>query len=234
MAADAEAGLGQPQAEELARFQRRIIAVGAGLLVTIVVACAALVALIDTARTDDMQKLALLGTLAGLVGGATASLVELYGSVGSGFLLSDGTPVLRGREARWHSDELRRYEERCRWREKQGVDSDEPPPQPSAIGLLSSSDIPVIVVNPLIGGVLGLITFAGVVGGFLVASSASASYSCAALVFIAFLGGFFSAKFLRRLGAAADALFGTEQPQPPKQPQRPDEPERQPPGSAQR
>lgn len=69
-----------------------------------------------------------------------------------------------------------------------------------------------LAVLPLVGAVLGVVVFAGVVGGFLVATSANASYSPAALVFLAFLGGFFSGRFLRRLSAAADVLFAAEAP----------------------
>jgi hypothetical protein len=50
-----------------------------------------------------------------------------------------------------------------------------------------------------------------VVGGFLVASTETGTYSPAALTFIAFLGGFFSNKFFERLAAASDALFGTKE-----------------------
>ncbi len=76
-------------------------------------------------------------------------------------------------------------------------------------------DIPWLVLHPLLGAALGLIAFAGLVGGFLVASGQNAptSYSPAGLIFVAVLAGMFSPNFVASLARAADAIFGKTQPQ---------------------
>src|SRR5439155_18482726 len=59
-------------------------------------------------------------------------------------------------------------------------------------------DIPWLILHPLLGAALGLIAFAGLIGGFLVASGTKApsSYSPAGLLFIAVLAGLFSPNFI--------------------------------------
>lgn len=70
-------------------------------------------------------------------------------------------------------------------------------------------DLPLLILLPLLGAALGLVAFAGFVGGFLVASgSSSPSYSPAGLLFIAALAGMFAPNFIAALSRAADALFG--------------------------
>jgi hypothetical protein len=75
-------------------------------------------------------------------------------------------------------------------------------------------DIPWLILYPLLGAALGLIAFAGLISGFLVASGAkSATYSPAGLLFVAVLAGMFSPNFISALARAADAIFGkTDQP----------------------
>jgi hypothetical protein len=203
------------EATEVARLRRLAMALASAQVALIAASIAGLVFLIDEPRTDDMRKLAVIAALAGLIGGCTAGLVVITGSVGQGFVLSDGTSVLWGRQAAFHADEVRNWERRQAAREGRGEGqrdaAEEPRPQPRALGGWSVSDIPQMIVVPLIGAVLGVVVFAGVVGGFLVASAGTGTYSPAALIFIAFLGGFFSNKFFERLSAASDALFGTEE-----------------------
>ena len=76
-------------------------------------------------------------------------------------------------------------------------------------------DIPWLILHPLLGAALGLIAFAGLIGGFLVASGTKApsSYSPAGLLFIAVLAGLFSPNFIAGLARAADAIFGKTQPE---------------------
>jgi hypothetical protein len=70
-------------------------------------------------------------------------------------------------------------------------------------------DVPLLVMLPLLGAALGLIAFAGLVGGFIVASGTkSPTYSPAGLLFIAVLAGMFSPNFIASLARAADAIFG--------------------------
>lgn len=83
-------------------------------------------------------------------------------------------------------------------------------------------DLPLLILLPLLGAALGLVAFAGFVGGFLVASgSRSPSYSPAGLLFIAALAGMFAPNFIAALSRAADALFGktSEAPGPVSPPQ---------------
>jgi hypothetical protein len=203
------------QAAEVARLRRTAVALAAAQTALTAASIAGLVILVDEPRTDDMRKLAVIAALAGLAGGSTRSLVEVATSVGQGLVLSDGTSILRGREAAWHAERVRDWERRQAWHERpvegESAAPEEPRPQPRALGGFSPSDIPELIVSPLIGAVLGVVVFAGVVGGFLVASADTGTYSPAALIFIAFLGGFFSNKFFERLSAASDALFGTQE-----------------------
>jgi hypothetical protein len=71
-------------------------------------------------------------------------------------------------------------------------------------------DLPLLVLLPLLGAALGLVAFAGLIGGFLVASgSRSPSYSPTGLLFVAALAGMFAPNFIAALSRAADAIFGT-------------------------
>jgi hypothetical protein len=70
-------------------------------------------------------------------------------------------------------------------------------------------DLPLLLLLPLLGAALGLVAFAGLVGGFLVASgSSSPTYSPAGLLFVAALAGMFAPNFIASLARAADAIFG--------------------------
>ena len=82
-------------------------------------------------------------------------------------------------------------------------------------------DLPLLILLPLLGAALGLVAFAGFVGGFLVASgSSSPSYSPTGLLFIAALAGMFAPNFIAALSRAADAIFGktSEAPPPARRP----------------
>jgi hypothetical protein len=191
---------------EAATLRKRLRLLAAGFTVVIAAAVAAMVVLGDTARTDDLRRLAALAVLAGLAGGATVSLLTLT-SLGDGIELSDGTSLLRGRAAASYARELRAWEQHRSDAEARGY---APLPRPEPSGGFSVSEIPEVLVSPLLGAVLGFVAFAGIVGGFLVAStSPGTTYSPAAVTFISFLSGMFAQKFLRRLSGAADALFGT-------------------------
>jgi len=84
-------------------------------------------------------------------------------------------------------------------------------------------DLPLLILLPLLGAALGLVAFAGFVGGFLVASgSSSPSYSPTGLLFIAALAGMFAPNFIAALSRAADAIFGkTSEPPAPAQARMP-------------
>jgi hypothetical protein len=74
---------------------------------------------------------------------------------------------------------------------------------------LGPFDLPNLILAPFLGAALGLVSFAGLVSGFLVASgSGSAEYSPTGLLFIAGLAGLFAPNFIGSLARAADAIFG--------------------------
>jgi hypothetical protein len=90
-----------------------------------------------------------------------------------------------------------------------------------AFGLL---DLPLLILLPLLGAALGLVAFAGLVGGFLIASgSDNPSYSPAGLIFVAALAGMFAPNFIASLARAADAIFGKTQQPPGTAAERPKE-----------
>jgi hypothetical protein len=73
-------------------------------------------------------------------------------------------------------------------------------------------DLPLLILLPLLGAALGLVSFAGLVGGFLVASgSENPTYSPAGLAFVGALAGMFAPNFIASLARAADAIFGKTQ-----------------------
>jgi|RhiMethySRZTD1v2_1073278.scaffolds.fasta_scaffold35403_5 hypothetical protein len=83
-------------------------------------------------------------------------------------------------------------------------------------------DLPLLILLPMLGAALGLVAFAGFVGGFLVASgSSSPTYSPPGLLFIAALAGMFAPNFIAALSRAADAIFGktSEPPAPARRPE---------------
>jgi hypothetical protein len=202
------------QRAEIASLRRSARTLAAALVAIAALATVGVILLVDEPRTDDMRKLAITAALAGLIGGSMGSLIQLSNEVADGFVLADGTIVLRGKAAARYTRELKHWEQRhAPGNEEASITtrtSGSDKPEPLLLGL-SASTVPGLMVYPLIGAVFGVVVFAGVVGGFLVASAETGSYSAAALTFIAFLGGFFSNKFFERLSAASDALFGTKE-----------------------
>jgi hypothetical protein len=86
--------------------------------------------------------------------------------------------------------------------------------------LFSIYAIPFLVALPVVGAALGLASFAGIAGGFLVATGErSPDFSPAGLLFVAVLAGLFANSFLRALARGADAIFGTNTPQQRRGPQ---------------
>ena len=89
------------------------------------------------------------------------------------------------------------YDELRRWK-----------PTPAGTDGFGVQDVPLLVMLPLLGAALGLIAFAGLVGGFIVASGTKApTYSPAGLLFIAVLAGMFSPNFIASLARAADGIL---------------------------
>jgi hypothetical protein len=238
---------------ELRRLQRLaglnvgfVIVVAGGAIVGILV-------LFTGSTSSSLRDLALISILGGVLGGAGRNLVELLDRLVLGWEFEDGS-VLDRRDARERrrlaelvaldermlrarpplpekhplDEEARRYnrereeiEGRLRRRQEQAMPS-EHVWQDAYFGIYF---LPFSLLFPLMGAILGFSLFAGVTGGLLLASGTGhPSYSSTGLLFLAFLAGFFSETFLRRLASAADALFGVQGSNRPGSGNRPDQP----------
>ena len=195
--------------------------------------------LLDRPRSDDLQAVATLALAGGALGAAVRGMYETIESAMMGWELADGTLIARNRLREERAKEAWAAEHGERLAQAQAAalaaaqgDSDRPAGRsqsPEArlkelederdwfvrdaawssyyFGLHTIADV---IVRPIVGAALGLAAFAGVVGGFLVATGAQAAdYSPAGLLFIAFLAGLFAESFIKALSRAADALFGT-------------------------
>src|SRR5437762_2961759 len=137
--------------QQLAVLRRRAIATGGGLIVIILGAGATCLLLIETSRSADLRRLAVVSVAAGALGASLGALSDVLTQLRMSFdERPQGTPG--------QTLETQRALEQ--------VNRDE----------LRAS--PLLLMSPLIGGTLGLVLFAGVVGGFLVANpSSSGGYS---------------------------------------------------------
>jgi len=201
----------------LRRLRHHAFLLLAGLLASLLAGVAAVVVLVDAPSTSDLQKLGLIAAVAGLAGGSARGVVEVAGLVRQGFR-ADGELVIYDSLSRdLHENEIRQYERDMEQFEAASApDEARPfgrlaPPLPPAEPLVFSPElISQYMIIPITGAAFGVVVFAGVVGGFLVASTAAASYSPPALAFLAFLGGMFSDQLLSKLASTAHVLFGDE------------------------
>jgi hypothetical protein len=201
-------------------------------------AVVAILLLLKDSRTSDVRELALLSLAGGALGAAGRGLIEVIERLNAGWEFADGTQVTR-----WRLLWDRRREERAlqaagrkegdpthgeevetvagtpeAGRPRSRPQDDEIDPRDDLFGVYI---LPFLFLLPLVGAVLGVALFAGVSGGFLLASGdQELTYSQPGFVFLSFLAGFFAETFLRRLARSADALFGVE---------RRESPEREPP-----
>jgi nitrate/nitrite transporter NarK len=180
-------------------LRRRATLLAGFLAVLLVVALTVVLLLLDQARTTDLQRMGLLSILAGLAGGATGALVELIQVFPSARIMS--TPSEQPAEDHAPS-----------------TPSTSTPEEQATMEDLSSPGwsfnvmLPELIIYPLIGAACGFVVFAGVVGGFLLASGTQTeTYSAPGLLFLAFIAGIFSSHFLRRLKVSAEALFGEDE-----------------------
>lgn len=188
---------------QVAVLRRRAMATGAGLIVIIVASGGTCLLLVDSPKSADLTRLALVSVAAGALGAALGAFSEILGRLEYSFWSRppDLPAPTRKPPRRTASDREREEWERDqeREREREQMTRDE----------LRAS--PLLLLFPLIGGTLGLVLFAGVVGGFLVANpSSSGGYSFPGILFLSFLAGFFARNFIARLGKAAEALFGPD------------------------
>lgn len=204
--------------------------------------------LLDGPRSDDLQAVATLALAGGALGAAVRGIYETIESAMSGWELADGTLIARDRlrEERAKEDWAAEHGETLAQAQADALaaappgDSDRPGGQPRGpearlqelereretfvrraawsshhFGLHTVADV---IVRPIVGAALGLAAFAGVAGGFLVATGAQAAdYSPTGLLFVAFLAGLFAESFIKALSRASDALFGTASPESPRQ-----------------
>jgi hypothetical protein len=229
------------------------VLVGAGALVVTLL-------LLDTTRSDELERVAALSLAGGALGATVRALYEMMGSFEGGrWELADGTLINRGlrRSAQAHKlfmldlpdqpeahDPEPQEEDVLTQEEKNLAPSREvlnrmtkdelaelaaQEQERATLGLtrieyamlrkaedaaadaygFSLFDLPLLILLPLLGAALGLVAFAGLVGGFLVASgSSSPTYSPAGLLFVAALAGMFAPNFIASLARAADAIFG--------------------------
>jgi hypothetical protein len=70
--------------------------------------------------------------------------------------------------------------------------------------------VPILVVRPFLGSAMGLLMYAGLTGGYLIAieNAGSATFSRNGLLFLSFLSGLFAKTFIEKLRAMFDTLFG--------------------------
>jgi hypothetical protein len=216
---------------ELERLRRLAALVIAFLALVAGGALLAVLLLLEDSRSTDLRELALLSLLGGALGAASRGLIEIIERLNMGWELGDGTQVVRRRlrQERHREERARRAaareEEaltRARAEAALPVEADEGRPLRADDHDLGPYEdvfgvyiLPFLFLLPLVGAVLGVALFAGVTGGFLLASGEQEpTYSQPGLVFLSFLAGFFAETFLRRLASAADALFGVERREP--------------------
>jgi len=70
--------------------------------------------------------------------------------------------------------------------------------------------VPFFLIRPFLGSAMGLLVYAGLTAGYLIAvvNSGNASFSDEGLFFLSFLGGLFAKTFIEELRDTFDTLFG--------------------------
>ena len=70
--------------------------------------------------------------------------------------------------------------------------------------------VPWFLIRPFLGSAMGLLVYAGLTAGYLIAvlNPDNASFSEEGLFFLSFLGGLFAKTFIEKLREAFDILFG--------------------------
>jgi hypothetical protein len=83
------------------------------------------------------------------------------------------------------------------------------PPNEKPMQRFSERCVPFLVLRPVLGAVMGLIVYAGFVGGFLISTtSAPPNFSPQGMVFLAVLSGLFAKTFLARVRVVFKAMLG--------------------------
>jgi hypothetical protein len=83
------------------------------------------------------------------------------------------------------------------------------PPSEKPLARFSERCVPFLVMRPILGAVMGLIVYAGFIGGFLISTTkAPETFSPQGLVFIAVLSGLFAKTFLARIRVVFKTMLG--------------------------
>ncbi len=83
------------------------------------------------------------------------------------------------------------------------------PPNGKAVARFSERCVPFLVLRPVLGAVMGLIVYAGFIGGFLISTTkAPETFSPQGMVFISVLSGLFAKSFLARVRVVFRAMLG--------------------------
>jgi hypothetical protein len=83
-----------------------------------------------------------------------------------------------------------------------------PPGEPGG-HRFSDRELPFLVLRPVLGAVMGLIVYAGFVGGLLISTTKTPdSFSPQGLVFVSVLAGLFAKTFLARVRVVFKAMLG--------------------------
>jgi hypothetical protein len=83
------------------------------------------------------------------------------------------------------------------------------PPNDKQVQRFSERCVPFLILRPVLGAVMGLIVYAGFVGGFLISTtSGPPNFSPQGMVFLAVLSGLFAKTFLARVRVVFKAMLG--------------------------
>jgi hypothetical protein len=83
------------------------------------------------------------------------------------------------------------------------------PPSEKRVLRFSEHQVPFLVMRPVLGAVMGLIVYAGFIGGFLISTTkAPESFSPQGMVFLAVVSGLFAKTFLARVRIVFRAMLG--------------------------
>lgn len=135
----------------------------------------------SVAKRDSLVVAVVRGILLCVLGGTLGSAISA--------LLSAAERISHG----WEFSEGDRY----------------PTPEPKDKFVLRM--VPFFLVRPFLGSAMGLLVYAGLTSGYLIAveNAQDATFSRQGLLFFSFLGGLFAKTFIEKLRAMFDTFFGT-------------------------
>jgi hypothetical protein len=92
------------------------------------------------------------------------------------------------------------------WEFSQGDKYPTPEPKDKFVARM----LPLFMIRPFLGAAMGMLIYAGVTGGYLIAveETETVTFSRQGLLFFSFLGGLFAKTFIEKLRAMFDTFFG--------------------------